>query len=143
MIYADTSFLVSLILEDGNSDAATGLVRDCRDSLVWTDFLKLELFNAIRVRVAENRLSEANAETGRELAGQLIQSRRWERREPDWPRVLARANGLSAAHAAVTKARSLDILHVACAMEIGVKEFWTFDKRQRALAEEVGLRVNP
>lgn len=143
MVYADTSALISLILEDANSAAATALVRDFRESMLWTDFLKLELFNAIRVRVAENRLSEANADAGRRLAEKLVASRKWDRQEPDWSRVLARAHGLSAAHAATTKARSLDIIHVACAMELGVTKFWTFDKRQRALAAEVGLRVNP
>jgi predicted nucleic acid-binding protein len=143
MVYADTSLLASLILEDSNSGAATALVRDFKGSLVWTDFLKLELHNAIRLRVEEKRLTEANAETGSRLAERLVASRKWERQEPDWPRVLARANGLSAAHAATTKARSLDIMHVASAMECGVKEFWTFDKRQRALALAVGLRVNP
>lgn len=143
MVYSDTSVLISLILEDANSAAATDLVRNLHDRLVWTDFLKLELFNAIRVRVAENRLCEANAEAGRRLAEKLTVSRKWDRREPDWSRVLARANGLSAAHAAATKARSLDTMHVACAMELGLPDFWTFDKRQRALAEVVGLRVNP
>lgn len=142
-VYADTSVLISLILDDANSDAATGLIRNFRKSLVWTDFLKLELFNAIRVRVAENRLSEANAEVGRRLAEELTASRKWDRTDPDWSRVLARANGLSVAHAAATKARSLHIVHVACAMELGVQDFWSFDKRQRALAAEIGLRVNP
>jgi predicted nucleic acid-binding protein len=143
MVYADTSVLVSLILEDGNSTAATRLVRDFSESLVWTDFLKLELFNAIRLRVAEKRLSEDNAEAGRHLATNLIQNRNWQRWEPDWARVLARANGLSAAHAEKTKARSLDIMHVACAMEIGLRVFWTFDARQKRLAEEAGMLVNP
>lgn len=141
-VYADTSVLISLILEDSNSDRAIALVCDHSGSLCWTDFLKLELHNAIRVRVAEKRLTEENADTGRRLAENLVADRKWDRREPDWSRVLARANGLSAAHAAKTKARSLDILHVACAMELGFGEFWTFDKRQRALAKEVGLRVN-
>jgi predicted nucleic acid-binding protein len=143
MVYADTSVLVSLILEDGNSAAATALVGDFRDNLVWTDFLKLEVFNAIRLGVSEKRLSAGDAEIARELAGKLISTRKWERQEPGWSRVLARAEGLSSAHAADTKARSLDIMHVACAMELGLKEFWTFDKRQRALAIQVGLRVNP
>ena len=132
-----------MILEDANRPAATKLVAASSRSLVWTDFLKLELFNSIRVRVAENLLSEADAGIARGLAEKLIADRKWNRTEPDWTRVLARANGLSAAHAATTKSRSLDIIHVACAMELGLAEFWTFDKRQRALAEEVGLRVNP
>jgi predicted nucleic acid-binding protein len=143
MVYADTSVLVSLILKDTNSQSATELISGFSGSLVWTEFLRLELFNAIRMRMAENRLSEADAEIGQRLSKKLVESRKWERHEPDWARVLARANGLSTTHAAATKARSLDIMHVATATEIGVKEFWTFDKRQRALAVEIGLRVNP
>lgn len=143
MIYADTSVLVSLILEDGNSAAATALVRDYEGNFVWTNFLKLEVFNAIRLGVAEKRLSAGDAEIARGLAGNLISSRKWESHDPGWSRVMARAEGLSSAHAVATKARSLDIMHVACAMELGLREFWTFDKRQRALAVEVGLRVNP
>lgn len=131
-VYADTSVLISLILEDANSAAATGLIRNFRDSLVWTDFLKLELFNAIRVRVAENRLSEANAEVGRRLAEELTASRKWDRTEPDWSRVLARANGLSAAHASATKARSLDIMHVACGMCDGPGSEGILELRQAA-----------
>lgn len=82
MIYADTSVLVSLIVEDGNSTAATALVRECGGNLVWTDFLKLEVFNAIRLGVAEKRLSAGDAEIARGLAGKLISSRKWESHDP-------------------------------------------------------------
>jgi predicted nucleic acid-binding protein len=30
-------------------------------------------------------------------------------------------------------------LHVACALEMNVQKFWTFDDRQAKLAEAVGL----
>jgi predicted nucleic acid-binding protein len=36
-------------------------------------------------------------------------------------------------------ARTLDSLHVACAMELAADRFWTFDDRQARLAEAVGL----
>lgn len=35
--------------------------------------------------------------------------------------------------------RTLDSLHVACALELKVDKFWTFDERQAKLAEAVGL----
>jgi predicted nucleic acid-binding protein len=35
--------------------------------------------------------------------------------------------------------RTLDTLHVACALELGAERFWTFDERQARLAEAVGL----
>jgi predicted nucleic acid-binding protein len=39
--------------------------------------------------------------------------------------------------------RTLDSLHVACALELKADKFWTFDERQAKLAEAVGLDVTP
>jgi predicted nucleic acid-binding protein len=36
--------------------------------------------------------------------------------------------------------RTLDTLHVACALELKVGRFWTFDERQAKLAKAVGLK---
>jgi predicted nucleic acid-binding protein len=38
--------------------------------------------------------------------------------------------------------RTLDSLHVACALELKAQRFWTFDDRQARLAEAVGLDTN-
>lgn len=35
--------------------------------------------------------------------------------------------------------RTLDSLHIACALELKADKFWTFDDRQEKLAEAVGL----
>jgi predicted nucleic acid-binding protein len=35
--------------------------------------------------------------------------------------------------------RTLDSLHVACALELKAEKFWTFDERQAKLAEAAGL----
>ena len=35
--------------------------------------------------------------------------------------------------------RTLDSLHVACALELRAQKFWTFDERQAKLAEAAGL----
>jgi len=39
--------------------------------------------------------------------------------------------------------RTLDSLHVACALELGAEKFWTFDERQAKLARAVGLDTKP
>jgi predicted nucleic acid-binding protein len=38
--------------------------------------------------------------------------------------------------------RTLDSLHVACALELKAERFWTFDERQAKLAKAVGLRTS-
>jgi predicted nucleic acid-binding protein len=35
--------------------------------------------------------------------------------------------------------RTLDSLHIACALELKAEKFWTFDERQEKLAQAVGL----
>src|SRR5580698_3709940 len=39
--------------------------------------------------------------------------------------------------------RTLDSLHVACALGLRAQRFWTFDDRQARLAEAVGLDTTP
>jgi predicted nucleic acid-binding protein len=39
--------------------------------------------------------------------------------------------------------RTLDSLHVACALELKAQHFWTFDERQARLAEAAGLNKGP
>ena len=38
--------------------------------------------------------------------------------------------------------RTLDVLHVAVALELRATQFWTFDDRQAKLAKVVGLKVS-
>ena len=48
---------------------------------------------------------------------------------------------LSALHSEILGTRSLDVLHVACALVLGGNDFLTFDHRQGALAKAAGLKV--
>jgi predicted nucleic acid-binding protein len=38
--------------------------------------------------------------------------------------------------------RTLDSLHVACALELKAERFWTFDERQAKLAKAAGLKIS-
>ncbi len=38
--------------------------------------------------------------------------------------------------------RTLDSLHVACALELKAEQFWTFDERQGKLARSTGLKTS-
>ena len=58
-----------------------------------------------------------------------------------WRRALDRAAELSRAHTPRLGTRTLDVLHVASAIELGSRAFVTYDDRQAALAKAVKLRV--
>jgi predicted nucleic acid-binding protein len=46
---------------------------------------------------------------------------------------------LSGRFGAIFGVRTLDSLHVACALELRAEKFWTFDERQARLAKAAGL----
>jgi predicted nucleic acid-binding protein len=58
-----------------------------------------------------------------------------------WRRALDRTAELSRAHTISLGTRTLDVLHVASALELGAKTFVTYDTRQAALAKAVGLKT--
>jgi hypothetical protein len=58
-----------------------------------------------------------------------------------WRAALKRAAALSRRYTASLGCRSLDILHVAAALELGLPTFATFDGRQHQLARETGLKA--
>jgi predicted nucleic acid-binding protein len=47
----------------------------------------------------------------------------------------------SRAHTPKLGTRSLDVLHIACAVELGLCQFLTFDVKQRKLAVACGLKA--
>lgn len=58
-----------------------------------------------------------------------------------WRATLQRAVTISREHTALLGCRTLDVLHVATALELGLRSMVTFDRRQQRLARAVGLRV--
>jgi len=56
-----------------------------------------------------------------------------------WRAALKRAAALRRKHTPVLGCRFLDVLHVACALELQFKDFLTFDRRQQKLVKASGL----
>lgn len=141
--YADSSFLFSLVFRDANSPTAGAYLRTHRQALPFTPWQRCELRNAIRLAVFRKHTDAATAQAALDqiaadlAVGDLIET------PLAWPEVLDVADRLSARHTAALGTRTLDLLHVGAALSLGLKEFLTFDSRQRACAEAAGLRVGP
>jgi len=58
-----------------------------------------------------------------------------------WRAALNLATELSRKYTTLYGTRSSDVLHVACALELKLRHFVTFDDRQRKLAVAAGLKV--
>ncbi len=141
-VYMDSSFVLSHLLNDEHTDEARTKIDGLAVSGKISELVLLEFHNMLRRKVGSDGFGSPHAERViRELEEQ-IEAGWFEVVSGDWCRVWQRAMGLSSRYASELKVRSLDILHVAFAMESGHKMFWTFDKRQRALAEATGLCVD-
>jgi predicted nucleic acid-binding protein len=58
-----------------------------------------------------------------------------------WRAALNHAAEMSQSHTPKLETRSLDVLHVACALEMKLRYFLTFDERQQKLATAAGLKL--
>ncbi|MGA2339149.1 MAG: type II toxin-antitoxin system VapC family toxin [Terracidiphilus sp.] len=140
-IYADTSFLIAVYLQDAHSREAYNLMAQ-HPSLPITPFGRAEVANAIYRQVFLQRISAMNSRTAWEnfeldCRSGLLQSTGLP--ETTWSEVIE----LARRYGPTLGVRTLDSLHVACALELRVDQFWTFDERQAKLAEAVGLDVTP
>jgi predicted nucleic acid-binding protein len=136
-IYADTSFFVSLYLPDRHSSEA--LRRIGSHPQIWlTPLHRAEWAHAISQHVFRREISAAEA---KQINRDLERDRKagiW--MEADLPESAWESCAeLARRHGARLGIRTLDSLHVASALELGAKTFWTFDERQAKLAAVGGL----
>lgn len=141
--YADTSFLGSLYLRDGNSAAALAWVGARRRSLPFTPLHRLELRNALRLAVFRSLVSEAVAHQALAEAEQDAQAGDLEAVALDWHEALQAAERIGSKHTSRHGLRSLDLLHLGVAHSLGLKTILTFDQRQQAAARAAGFLIGP
>ena len=135
--YVDSSFLVPSYITDAHSKHVDTCMASC-PSMWYTEFNRAELANAIYQQVFLKRLTPADAagvwsDFQRDCADGV-----WTRVEfphRSWETCI----DLARRHGHALGVRTLDSLHVACALELKAQKFWTFDDRQARLAEAVGL----
>jgi hypothetical protein len=140
--YADTSFLASLYGTDANSQQAAHQVELLAPSFLISPLGELELVTAFEAREFRKILSaievEASLQSFRaDLAMGVLT------RKPIPPGAFARAIVLSKLYTRTLGSRTLDILHIAIALELDAEVFFTFDKDQIKLAKRAGLTVRP
>lgn len=150
-IYADTSFLLRLLVRDTDSDAVVAAHRSLgRPALVFTALHRLEVTNAIRLRsflATHGALPATRKELVREEASAFRRLHNTLRgggfiaTALPWDDAVAAGLRLSEAHAKRIGLRSLDLLHVAACLEMNCTLLVTCDHRQAALAKAAGLKV--
>lgn len=140
MLYLDTSAFLKLYVREADSGLVQAAVAGQSDPIPVWEILEAELFNALQQKVFRDEIGEADAE--RQVA--LFQKRKArglycvpEIRRADLMADFRRLSALSPR----LGCRTMDILHVACASQLGVDSFLSFDDRQKRLAAAAGLAV--
>jgi predicted nucleic acid-binding protein len=142
-VYADTSFLFSLVVSDRNTPAVAAYVRAHRRPLLITPLQRCELGNAIRLAVFRQHIDQAACNAALAQIENLFADGKFLPAPLVWTDVIAETDRLGALHTAALGVRTLDLMHVAAAVSLAVKGFLTFDTRQHAFAKAAGLRVGP
>ncbi len=139
-VYADSSFFVSIYVEDAHSKAAERLLRS--GVRVWfTPLHYAEYVHAVSQQVFYKNLTTADAE-------KACRDLETDRASALWLEVEMPVNVFDVCAELARKygpkfgVRTLDSLHVACALELKAQRFWTFDERQAKLAKAEGLKTS-
>jgi len=139
-VYADTSFLVSLYVLDVNSASAAAGVRRVTLPILITAFGELELTNAISLRVFRKELKATEARAAHSLVRKDIQEGVLQIKSIPTT-AFERAKRISLRTTPRLGTRTLDVIHVALALQFGADGFYTFDTRQARLAAAEGLTL--
>jgi len=130
--------MVSLYTPDANSAKAAERMERTRLPIVTTPFGELELINALQLRLFRKelparQLRAAYAAFRADVHASIIEIK------PLSDAVFLQARRLASKWTRKLGTRTLDIVHVASALSLGLDAFNTFDERQRRLANAAGL----
>ena len=141
--YADTSFLLALYREQTASPAANAIMQRVAAPLPLTPLVFLELRNGLNLALFRG---EIDADTRGAAWTQIEQDIRdgvLAHVAVAAAAVYAKSAELSDRHGPSIGTRTLDVLHVAAALVLGMRTLLSLDQRQRALARKIGLTVAP
>jgi predicted nucleic acid-binding protein len=138
--YFDSSVLIASYLSEEHSAAARRAVA-AAPQIPFTLLHQLEVPTAFRLQVGRRHLTESEAAAVLSQLEDDIAAGRLLQVPLDLYAMFARGELLSARYASRYLARSLDILQVAVALELGCTRFVTLDGRQAQMARACGLKT--
>ncbi len=111
---------------------------ESRPSVWLTPLNRAEIAHAVFLHVFWKKATASKAENALALLERDCAAGVW--RQVSLPAgTFERSIDLARRYGPTLGVRTLDSLHVACALELKAERFWTFDERQARLAEAAGL----
>jgi hypothetical protein len=141
--FADTGFIASLYLKESTSAPARAAIQAAPAVLPLTPLAALELRNAFNRAVQRQRITAAQRDALWQDVEADIASGFLILTPVPADELHHKARQLSDRYTPTLGTRSLDLLHVAAALVLQAKVFFSFDDRQRKAAASEGLKVKP
>lgn len=142
-VYVDSGIFVKSYIAEFNSSEAEALLRKLGTPFSFSHFHEIEIPNAIRLKRFRGEITRAQEKAALQAFATDVAVGRFARPVYDLGAVFLLAEQLSARHSGDIGSRSLDLLHIAAAMEAGCQTFASYDVRQRKVAALSGLKVVP
>ncbi len=142
-IYADTSWWLGYkCRRDTQHAAALSLFdREPDAEVLWTPWQRVEVFNSFCQAERSGLLAMGESRQIIRLLEQEVRLGYWPHVEFDWTDAVRTAGELRAEHSLRMVIRSMDLFHVAIAIEVAAEAMVSFDADQITLAEAAGLTV--
>jgi len=139
--YLDSSVLVSLYSLDANSAPAARLLENLKGERLISSYGQLEVTNALHLRVFRKELPSSQVQHALKIFEQDLRDGVFRLRAlPEG--VFERSARIARQTTPRLGTRTADLLHVAAALELGADYLYTFDDRQKKLAEALRLKTN-
>jgi hypothetical protein len=140
-IYVDPSALRCLYVHDHRSRAFCAWRARLGGSISITSHGRAELGNSIMLAVFRKDIDRNSGDAALNDVDDDLATGRLRLVDIPWRRTLQRTAHLSQVHTPKLGTRTLDVLHVASALELECRILVTYDARQAMLAKAVGLRT--
>ena len=140
-VYVDPSALLKLYLHEPGSAAMSQWRARARGPLTVSRHGRLELVNGLCLAAFRGYLTGEALRDALTSLDEDFAEGRYTEADVLWRATLQRAADISREHTSRLGCRSLDVLHVATALQLGFRQFVTFDRRQQQLARAAGLKV--
>ena len=138
-LYFDSGVLVKLYVREEFSDAVARFLAERREAVVINDLHEIEIRNALRLKRFRVEIDDEQLAASMAMLSSDLAAHRLIRIGLDWQSVFAEAERLSATATTGTGVRTIDLLHVAAALNREASGLVSLDHRQRAAARFAGL----
>jgi predicted nucleic acid-binding protein len=145
--FTDTSFLCALYREQDNTKRADAFMETFKGYIIVSSQVLWEFRQSARFQVfrylkdASQGFSKTEADRMLGVLAANVKAGNLTLETVEWPDVHSIAESLSATYTIKNGHRPMDIIHLATAKHLGLKQFLTFDGNQKKLAEAEGLMV--